>query len=316
MVIKIPEEVVSKKMLRLINRCAEEHRWHIDPFFEALTRGATYFNKPSSYNYKRITANVLINHHHKFLLPDLSNYYEATREAIEALLPEQYSQRKAIKAAAILQGTHLVYNKILEESVLYKLRSIKVKRINEPKRPVIYFQDLHRLLNFIRSSKRPVYSKNLDAILILFLFYTGLRISECLNLTLSHVYLDQDRIFVENGKGGKNRWVGIHKDLKPDFLNFITKLRPNSNLDNVFLLENGSAITLDRALKRLKKLTSKLGLPNSFHMFRAGMATYFHCEKNVPLESLQKILGHSDISTTMVYVRSSTEETVRKQVNW
>lgn len=318
MVIKlpIPGEVVSKRILQLLNKCLEQHRWHIEPFFEAMENGAIYFNKPPGGNYERISLNALINHQHNFLLPDLSNYYEATCKAIEALSPERYSQRKAIKAAAILQATHLVEKGLIDESVLYKLKTIKVKRILEPKRPVIYFDDFQKLLNYIRISKRPIYSKSLDEILVLFLFYTGLRISECLNLRLSNVYLNQDQIFVENGKGGKNRWGGIHKELKPYLTQYISELRPVSNFDNVFLLENGSRISLDRALKRLKKITSKLGLPNSFHMFRAGMATYFHCERNVPLESLQKVLGHSNISTTMIYVRSSTEETIRKQVNW
>lgn len=318
MVIKLPtqKEAVSKRTLQLLNKCLEKHRWHIEPFFEAMRNGAVYFNKPPSENYQRINLNGLINHQHKFLEPDLSNYFEATCRAIEALLPEQYSQRKAIKAAAISQATHLIHAGLLSESVLYKLKSIKIKRVKEPKRPVIYFKDFQKLLESIRASKRPIYSKNLDEILILFLFFTGLRISECLNLSLSHVYLDQDRIFVENGKGGKNRWIGINKELKPHLTKYITELRPQALCENVFILESGSKISLDRALKRLRKLTSKLDLPNSFHMFRAGMATYFHCEKNVPLESLQKVLGHSEISTTMVYLRSSSEETIRKQINW
>lgn len=302
---------------KLKSRCPKEFLSTFSIYWQKLISGAVCWEKAPSFNYMRICLSALINHIFKFLEPDLSNYYEAACKAIEGCGVHQTSTRRNIKRAAIHFSQALVAEGLLDKSVLEKLRTIKIKRTRDPKRPVIYYKDLQRLIKIIKGSKnRELMSKELDLIIIIFLFFSGCRVGELVSLQLSNIDLENNRIQILWSKHGKSRWIGINKDLVPYLMRYLKEIRPYSKYGNAFLLPNGEPLTVDRIQKRIKRLTNKAGLDGGAHQFRAGMATYFHHERNVPLEALSKVLGHEDTRTTMIYVRSDTETIVKEQVNW
>jgi integrase len=199
--------------------------------------------------------------------------------------------------------------------ILEKLKSIKVIRSRDPYRPTLKLNDLECLLKINETLSTTDDSKKLNTILLLTAFYTALRISELINLELRNVYLSENKILVLNGKHGKNRPVGINKELKPGLENYIFNERPQTNSKKLFVLPCGSELTRDRASKRIKILTKKAGLAGGFHQFRRGCLTHF-ANKGVPVPHLQVIAGHQSIDTTMKYIRPDEQEIISNQINW
>jgi integrase len=111
------------------------------------------------------------------------------------------------------------------DNILERLRSIKIKRHKDIRRPTFREKELNLLLEANQRLKTNQASKNLNEILLKFAFYTGLRVSEICNLNLGDVFLDEAKILIFNGKGGKNRWVAINKALKEDLKNYIENVR-------------------------------------------------------------------------------------------
>ena len=150
---------------------------------------------------------------------------------------------------------------------------------------------------------------------MLFAFYSFLRAFEITQLELDDVDLAKNRILVREGKGTKDRYVGINHELKPPLLNYINNIRPKSKSSKLFLLPNGSEMSLDRLEKRIKYVFNKAGLKGLMHSFRRGGITHF-ANKNVPLSHLQIVAGHANIQTIMSYVNHKVETVIKEQQSW
>lgn len=139
-----------------------------------------------------------------------------------------------------------------------------------------------------------------DVAMIDLLYSTGIRVGELVRLNVSDVNFNE-RECVVFGKGDKERRVYFDAKAKihlQDYLN-------SRNDDNPALF-----VTLDRPFDRLKisgveirlrELGRSLNLEKIHpHKFRRTMATRA-IDKGMPIEQVQKILGHSQIDTTMQY---------------
>lgn len=113
----------------------------------------------------------------------------------------------------------------MDSEIIDKIRSIPIMRHKEPFRPTRKPEDLEKLLFINSKLNSSDQSRKLNSILLKFVFWTGLRVSEICNLKLEHVHLGDDKILVLNGKGGKNRWVAIHPELKTDLQEYVDERR-------------------------------------------------------------------------------------------
>jgi integrase len=75
------------------------------------------------------------------------------------------------------------------EEILEKLRTIKIKRFRDPYRPTRRKEDIDKLLELNESLSTSRASKDLNRILILTAFYTGMRVSEIVKLKLEDICL-------------------------------------------------------------------------------------------------------------------------------
>jgi len=149
-----------------------------------------------------------------------------------------------------------------------------------------------------------------DAIILEFMYATGVRVSELVNLSFNDIDLSSLRIRVM-GKGNKERII----PLAPNIANMIKKyqnvmneiLRANGNIktDALFINQDGDRLT-DRSVRRVvDKYLLEIGLPKDFspHSFRHSFATHL-LEGGADLRSIQELLGHSSLSTTQKYLNS------------
>jgi len=133
--------------------------------------------------------------------------------------------------------------------------------------------------------------------------YTGLRKSELLKLEPHHVNLDEGVLFVNQGKGNKDRLIPLNPVLK-ELLKEWDKTRPSHYY--FFCMS-------DSTLRRLKKaLQNQSSVKFTIHSLRHTFAVLC-LEGGVDLFSLQKMMGHSTISITSIYL-SSTVDMLQKQI--
>lgn len=133
-------------------------------------------------------------------------------------------------------------------------------------------------------------SNNRDRMLILFLFMTGVRISEALSITRKDVDLVNDVINLKWLKNRKYNYrnIPIHNKLKEILVFYIAGLNSDEKL---------FPITRQRA-----EQITKLWLGCSPHKLRHSFAVHY-LRKGGELFDLHLLLGHSKIQTTMEYTK-------------
>lgn len=129
-------------------------------------------------------------------------------------------------------------------------------------------------------------------------FEAGLRVSEVMKLEARDIDLKEGTIFIRQGKGSKDRIVSLPKHFRESYL----KLLP------IGIGARALEICFKRACKRAGLLETKPTL--HFHSLRHGFAS--HCvKKGVPIHHLRTMMGHSNISTTNVYLELNPKEAVK-----
>ena len=143
-----------------------------------------------------------------------------------------------------------------------------------------------------------------DLAIIDILYSTGMRVGELVNLNIEDIDFNE-RQCVVHGKGNKERQV---------YIDARTKLHLKKYLESRSDQEQALFVTLDSPHERLKisgveirlrELGRKLSIDRVHpHKFRRSMATRA-IDKGMPIEQVQKLLGHQQIDTTMHYAMVS-----------
>lgn len=130
-----------------------------------------------------------------------------------------------------------------------------------------------------------------------FLFYSGIRVSELVNIKHQDY---QDNSLKIHGKGNKVRYVFIPPEL-------IKEINPYSS-DYLFTNRQGKKITREYIVKLIKKRTILTEIKKRItpHTFRRSFATLLN-NKGCNLTTIQKLLGHSHITTTANYIHNDYE---------
>lgn len=139
-----------------------------------------------------------------------------------------------------------------------------------------------------------------DLAIIDLLYSTGIRVGELVNLNIEDIDLE-GRECVVYGKGDKERRVYFDAKAKVHLKEYIeTRIDDNEALF-VTLDAPHDRLKISGVEIRLRKLGRELNLERIHpHKFRRSMATRA-IDKGMPIEQVQKILGHSQIDTTMQY---------------
>ena len=134
------------------------------------------------------------------------------------------------------------------------------------------------------------------AMLLQLMFLSGLRISEVINLKWTDLNVKELSLNIY-GKGAKERRVFI----TDDFIDILIKTKSDCPL--IFNI-NGKKIS-PRSINKFLDDSYKEGIikfPISTHVFRHSFATAM-LENNADIRHIQKLLGHSSISTTEIYTK-------------
>lgn len=149
------------------------------------------------------------------------------------------------------------------------------------------------------------------------LYATGLRIQELVSLPRS-VLGPESVVMTVRGKGGKDRMVPLGTPARKALLAYVAHRDMGADKDSPYLFPSRGKeghLTRRRVGQMLKDLAVKAGLTPSFvspHKLRHAFATHL-LTHGADLRSVQKLLGHADISTTQIYTHV-LEERLQKLV--
>lgn len=139
-----------------------------------------------------------------------------------------------------------------------------------------------------------------DLAMIDLLYSTGIRVGELVNLNIDDIDLE-GRECVVYGKGDKERRVYFDAKAKVHLRQYIEGRTDRNEALFVTLDAPYDRLKISGVEIRLRQLGRKLELERIHpHKFRRSMATRA-IDKGMPIEQVQKILGHSQIDTTMQY---------------
>ena len=146
-------------------------------------------------------------------------------------------------------------------------------------------------------SKAIKQSNESDRLLIAVAYEAGLRISELVSIKVSDA---SSKSFHVIGKGGIERTAYITERLAGVVRLYAEKNRLDS--DSCLFILNDQPVTTKTARVRIKRAFSKVGSDMHPHQLRHSFAIRL-LEAGCDVPSIQRLLGHSDISTTMRYLR-------------
>lgn len=154
-----------------------------------------------------------------------------------------------------------------------------------------------------------VIKKPLIRLVVTFLFHTGLRISECLKLTLDDVDLENKVIKVIDGKGAKDRTIPINDFLSPLLLDYRENWRDAYGSDKFFATKKSGALSNVYVNHSIGAAVKELGWKKkvSCHILRHSFASNL-VRKNVGLVQIQKLLGHSSLDVTSIYTHTDLDQ--------
>ncbi|UCH45436.1 MAG: site-specific tyrosine recombinase XerD [Nitrospiraceae bacterium] len=157
-----------------------------------------------------------------------------------------------------------------------------------------------------------------DRAILEIIYSSGLRASEVVTLKASDVNFEAGFITV-TGKGSKQRVVPIHEHALNTINRYIEELRPqllkNRESPYLFLAKGGKPMTRQRLWQLIKAYAAGFSIKISPHTLRHCFASHL-LDGGADLRALQKMLGHTDITTTQIYTKVTPERLKKVHKNY
>ncbi|MBR7794879.1 MAG: tyrosine recombinase XerC [Bacillota bacterium] len=168
----------------------------------------------------------------------------------------------------------------------------------------LYQEELEKLFE-VNDLTNPLGQR--DQAILELLYATGMRVSECQQLSLEHIDFFIGTVFVR-GKGRKERYIPYGKFAEIALETYIQDGRntllskAKQSSDAVFLNNRGNPITTRGIREVLNKMVERAALTVHVHphKLRHTFATHL-LNEGADLRSVQELLGHENLSTTQIY---------------
>jgi integrase/recombinase XerD len=141
-------------------------------------------------------------------------------------------------------------------------------------------------------------------LLIKTLFQTGARVSEFVNIKADEVFFEEQMLRISKAKGGKSRYVPMLPQLAQELRTYLGHRTTGYLFETVRHTQYSP-----RRLQQIVKETAadaQITKRVHPHLLRHSVATTL-LERGMPIEQIQKFLGHAKLETTQIYAESSAE---------
>ena len=135
----------------------------------------------------------------------------------------------------------------------------------------------------------------------------GLRLSEMVSLQWTDVDMQTGQVKVRQGKGSKDRILWVSDDTLTDLQTWRQRQTEKVNSKYVFSSRDGKQLKQRDVREMIYTYSEKAGKRIHPHTLRHSFATdMYRVTRNIRM--VQKALGHSDLSTTMIYTHIADSE--------
>ncbi len=229
-------------------------------------------------------------------------------------LHKKYKQKTVKRKIASIKAfyRYLEEEERLEGSNPFTKIRVKFKETESLPR-IISRNDIERLLNYMytimnQSGQKSAIYRDLSVIEMF--FATGARVYEISNLKIQNMDLDNGIIKLF-GKGNKERYVQIGSQEVLELVKEYYRLNQQDIDKSGFFFVNrqGKRFSEQSIRRMIQKYSCQAGISIHItpHMFRHSVAIYL-LEEGVDIMYIQKILGHSSIKTTQIYLHIASKK--------
>ncbi|MEK6838004.1 MAG: site-specific tyrosine recombinase/integron integrase [Nanoarchaeota archaeon] len=234
-------------------------------------------------------------YNNKFLLFTNKQPDAITEENIKAYLAHLISDKKKNPATVALVRAALkfYYDGMLKKNIV----TLKTPKIQK-KLPIVLSRDeVKKLIETAATAK--------SRLLLMTLYSSGLRVSECCNLKINDIELDQKIGWVRQGKGGKDRLFILSDGLVEALRSYVN----GKNTEHLYTNKAGKPLSARNIQKIVATAAKRAGINKNVspHTLRHSFATHL-LESGESIRKIQELLGHSNLQTTQIYTKVSTEE--------
>jgi len=144
----------------------------------------------------------------------------------------------------------------------------------------------------------------------------GLRRTEGIQLNTEDIIFNKSIVFVKKGKGNRQRYIPMNRQVKEDLENYINNARiyliKYENETALFLNQRGKRISGNGMITRLKRLLIKAEIQEEkiistgLHTLRHSIATHL-LNSGMTLENVSRFLGHQSLESTQIYTHISQQ---------
>jgi integron integrase len=241
------------------------------------------------------------------------------------------TQNQALNAIVFL------YRHVLDKDIEGEIDAVRARQ--RRRLPVVLSKkEIQRIFDNLKGTHR---------LMAMLIYGCGLRLQECLNLRIKDIDLEQNQIIVRSGKGDKDRRTILPEMLKDDLIHHMSEIRglydddrarglsgvyipdalerkyPNAGKEwGWFWLFPSKSLSVDPRThtvrrhhihpaslqKAFKTAVTRTGMTKqaSVHTLRHSFATHL-LEKGYDIRTIQELLGHKYLHTTMIYTHVATK---------
>lgn len=245
----------------------------------------------------------------KYTEGKVNNTKSEIEDYISFLKSKDSKQSSIMRKVSSLKQFYLF---LIDERIIDKnpMVNIKLKAKNKPLPKVLSESEMTLLLGYFETKQNP----KLKAMLHI-LYGAGLRVSELVSLTKDSLIFDDDSkryLLLVRGKGNKERIVPLNDLAIESIKEYISLLEGKFKASRFFFpsYSKEGHITRQGFAKLLKEVAMDVGITSSKispHVIRHAFATHL-LSRGANLLTIQKLLGHKDISTTQIYTHVSNDK--------
>ena len=174
--------------------------------------------------------------------------------------------------------------------------SLNIRFRKEEKIPVVLSEEeVAAVIKAVNNLKHKV--------ILMTIYSAGLRLSECLALTMADMDFDRNQIRIRQGKGKKDRQTVLSRTLLSEMKDYLIKFCPK-----IFLFEGqkGGRYSASSIQAIMKRAVKKSGIKKhaTVHTLRHSFATHL-LENGTDIRFIQELLGHKRLETTQIYTHIS-----------
>ena len=224
------------------------------------------------------------------------------------LYDEEYSDTSVTHIIVVLKGfyKYMILEGYCDISPVTNIISPKIAR----KLPVYLTYD--EIEDLLSAPDKETNSGLRDYSMLELMYSSGLRVTELVSIEMNQLHLEQGHLILM-GKGAKERIAPFGMSAKKALEEYIDRARGSFykkgiSKDHIFLSRLGKPFTRQGFWKMIKKYSREAGIEKDIspHKLRHSFATHL-LENGANLRVIQKMLGHSNITTTQIYTHINYE---------